>query len=244
MPVEGADLVWTLAASGASEGGAQSATVIPDAVDENLYEDILDAARIAGWTQYRKLYLGNEDGVDALPAHSLWVFPDDTVMTGCTVSIGLGVNSADDADEAAGAGVALSAPAQIALVSNGSDTRTVRVRGKDAAGDPIDEDVVLTGASEVLTVATFSDWYLGAADAVSASRTITIKEGAGGATIGTIPVSFLCCFRWVTGATSKSTGIHLVAMPTGGEIPIWTRIVAPADIAAGVRQLALRVQTL
>jgi hypothetical protein len=241
MAVIDADLVWTLAASGASEGGAQTATVIPDNVDENLFEDVSDTTRIAGWTEIRKLYLGNENGVDSLPPHSLWEL---ATPTGCTTSIGLGVNSADDADPAAGTLVDFSAPAQVALASNGADTRTVRLRGKNADGDPITEDVVLTGASEVLSVATFSSLYLGAADAVSASRTVTIKEGSAGTTRGTIAVNQLCCFRWITGATSKSTGIHLAAMATGGEIPIWARIVGPADVAAGARTLSLRVQTL
>lgn len=241
MPVVDADLSWTLSASGASEGGAQTATVIPDNVDENLFADVSNVSRIAGWTEIRKLFLGNEAITDALPPHALWEFASPT---GCTLSLGLGVNSADDADSAAGTLVDFSAPAKVALVSNGSDTRTVRLRGKDTAGDPIDEDVVLTGTSEVLSVATFSAAYLCAADAVSASRTVTIKQGTGGTTRGTIPVGLLCCFRWLTGATSKSLGIHLIEMPTGGEIPIWIRIVGPADIGAGTRSPALRVQTL
>jgi hypothetical protein len=241
MPVVDADLIWTLAADGSSEGGAQTATVIPDAVDENLFEDILDAARIAGWTQIRKLYLGNEDGVDAMPPHSLWVF---AAATGCTTSIGLGANHADDDEPAQGTLVDLAAPGKIALVSNGTDIRTVRLRGKDDAGDPIDEDVVLDGTNEVLTVADFSTAYAAIADGTSASRTITIKDGAGGSTMGTIPTNEIVCFRWLSGATSKSLGIHLVAMPTGGEIPIWIRIVGPADVAAGTRSPKLRVQTL
>ena len=241
MPVVDADLIWTLSASGASEGGAQTATVIPDNVDENLFEDVSDVSRIAGWTEIRKLYLGNEAITDALPAHSLWELASPT---GCTASLGLGVNSADDADSAAGTLVDFTAPAKVSLVSNGSDTRTVRLRGKNTAGDPLTEDVVLAGASEVLSVVDFSSLYLCAADAVSASRTVTIKQGVAGTTRGTIPVGLLCCFRWLTGATSKSLGIHLTAMATGGEIPIWARIVGPADIAAGVRTLSLRVQTL
>jgi len=241
MAVADADLIWTLSASGASEGGAQTATVIPDNVDENLFSDVSNVDRIAGWTEIRKLYLGNENGVDSLPAHSCWAL---TGASGCTVEIGLGVNSADDADADAGALVEFSASAKVALVSNGSDTRTVRLRGKDAAGDPITEDVVLTGASEVLSVATFSSVYLVAADAVSASRTVTIKQGTGGTTRGTIPVGFLCCFRWISDATSKSLGTHLIAMPTGSEIPIWIRIVGPADIGAGTRSPSLRVETL
>ena len=241
MPVVDADLIWTLAADGASEGGAQTATVIPDAVDENLFEDILDAARIAGWTQIRKLYLGNEDGVDALPDHSLWVLAG---ATGCTVELGLGINHADDDEPSQGTLVDLAAPGKVALISNGTDARTVTIRGKDSAGDPFDEDVVLDGSNEVLTVADFSEIYLAAADALSGSRTITIKDGAGGSTIGTIPTNEIACFRWLSGATSKSTGIHLVAMPTGGEIPIWIRIVGPADVAAGTRSPQLRVQTL
>lgn len=241
MPVIGSDLHWLLSSAGASEGGAMSATEIVDNVDENLFEDIADAARIAGWTMIRKLFVDNENGVDSLAPHSLWVFAG---ATDCTVEVALGLNSADDADPDAGTLVDFGGNAKVALVSNGSDTRVVRLRGKDDAGDPITEDVTLDGVNEVLSVADFSSLYNASADAVSASRTISIKEGAGGTERGTIPVGLIICFRWISGATAKATGIHLTALPTGGDIPIWVRIVGPADIAAGTRTPALKVQTL
>lgn len=241
MPVESSDLVWYLSTAGASEGGAKSATAIVDATDENLFEDISDVARIAGGSQIRKLFMANEDGVDALADHSIWCF---VVPTNATPFIGLGVDSADDADPDAAALTNFSATAKVALVSDGADTRIVRVRGKDGAGAPITEDVVLTGASEVLTVADFSLLYCVSVDAVSASRTITIKQGTGGTTRGQIPIGLIVCFRWISGATSKSTGIHLTELVTGSADPIWTKLEWAADVAPVSTELTLRAQTL
>jgi hypothetical protein len=242
MPVETSDLVYYLSSSGASEGGARSATPITDNVDENLYEDVSDVSRIAGGTQIRKLFLANEDGVDSYPEHSIWALESPTPAT---VELGLGVESADDADPDVATLTDLTGTAKIALSSDGPDTRTVTLRGKDAAGDPITEAVVLSGASEVLTVADFGPGFLlAAAGAVDASRTITIKQGAGGTTRGQIAIGAVCCFRWVSGATSKSTGLHLVALVTGSADPIWTRITWAADVVPASTQVKLRAQTL
>lgn len=235
-------LVWYLSSSGASEGGAKSTTPIVDATDENLFEDVSDVARIAGGEEIRKLFGANEDVVDALPDHSVWALESPTPAV---PYIGLGVDSADDADPDAAALTDFGAAAKVALSSDGADTRVVRIRGLDSSGDPITEDVVLTGASEVLSVADFSSVYNVAADAVSASRTITIKEGAGGTTRGQILVGQIVCFRWVAGATSKSTGLKLVALPTGSADPIWTKVTWAADVApTAAVHLKLRAQTL
>lgn len=241
MPVEDSDLIWYPSSSGASEGGAKSATPIVDGVDENLFEDVSNTNRIAGGTQVRKAFVANENGVDSLPDHSLWIFD---APANSEVELGLGVDSADDADPDAGALTDFSASAKVALISDGPDTRTVRLRGKDASGDPITEDVVLTGASEVLSVASFSSLYLAAASAVDASRTITIKQGTGGTTRGQIVIGLLSCFRWVAGATSKSLGLHLDPLATGSAIPVWLRLSWDPDVAPVGTEVALRVQTL
>jgi hypothetical protein len=235
-------LVWYLSSAGASEGGAKSATPVIDNVDENYFEDISDVARIAGGEEIRKIFGANEDAVDALPAHSIWIL---IAPTPAVCELGLGVDSSDDADPDAAALTDFSAPAKVSLTSDGADTRTVRLRGLDGSGDPITEDVVLTGASQVLSVATFSSLYHAAADAVSASRTITIKQGSGGTTRGQIPIGQIVCFRWVSGTTSKSTGIQLPALPTGSADPIWTRVTWDPDVAptTGVK-VKLRAQTL
>lgn len=241
MPVEDSDLHWYLSSVGASEGGAKSATQITDNVDENLFADVSSTARIAGGEEIRKLFLANEDGVDSLPDHSIWFQATASPATGY---LGLGVDSADDADPAAATLTDFSASAKVALSSDGADTRTVRLRGLNGSGDPITEDVVLTGASEVLSVATFSHLYHAAADAVSASRTITVKQGSGGTTRGQILIGRIVCFRWLAGATAKSTGMKLAALPTGSADPIWTKVTWVADVAPATARPKLRAQTL
>lgn len=81
----------------------------------------------------------------------------------------------------------MGANAQIALVSDGADTRQVTLTGRNAAGAVITENVTLTNAVEVLSVNTYE--RLHAVDAASAdgSRTVTVKQGSGGSTLGTIP---------------------------------------------------------
>jgi hypothetical protein len=241
MPLEGSDIVWYLSSAGASEGGAKSATPVTDNVDENYFEDVSDVSRIAGGEELRKIFASNDDGVDSFLDHSIWIL---LAPASSECELGLGVDSADDADPDAGALTDFSAPAKVALVSDGADTRTVRIRGKNGSGDPITEDVVLTGASEVLSVATFSSLYNGAADAVSGSRTITIKQGAGGTVRGQIPIGLIVCFRWVAGATSKSLGIHLPDLVTGSAEPIWTRLTWDPDATPASTRVKLRAQTL
>lgn len=81
----------------------------------------------------------------------------------------------------------MGANAQIALVSDGADTRQVTLTGRNAAGAVITENVNLNGAVEVLSVNTYE--RLHAVDAASAdgARTVTVKQGSGGSTLGTIP---------------------------------------------------------
>ena len=79
-----------------------------------------------------------------------------------------------------------SAPAKLALISDGADTRSVDVVGRVASGVLTSETVVLTGAVEVLSVATFERILSVVAQTTSASRTVLAKQGSGGSTIGTI----------------------------------------------------------
>ena len=148
--MDGTDLHWMLSSSGASEGGAESATGIVDATDNNVFPDVSDASRIAGGSMTRKIFVENTHGTDAYGAHSIWVL---VVPTNATGSIGLGFDDADDVDPAMGTLVDFSAGAKVALVSNGSDTRPVDIWGL-VGTTPTMETVVLTGTAEVLSVAT------------------------------------------------------------------------------------------
>src|SRR3990172_6056868 len=87
--------------------------------------------------------------------------------------------------------------ARLALISDGADTRDVNVKGRDTTGAKITETITLTGAVEVLSVATFERMLSVQAPTGSATRTVTAKQGSGGTTIGTIQVNekgFYCVF--------------------------------------------------
>lgn len=225
--MDGTDLHWLLSSSGASEGGAMSATPIVDATDNNVFPDVSDASRIAGGSMTRKIFVENTHGTDAYGAHSIWVL---VVPTNATGSIGLGFDDADDADSAMGTLVDFSAGAKVALVSNGSDTRPVDIWGL-VGSTPTKETVTLTGTSEVLSVATFAHVFA-MHTTVSASRTITVKEGTGGTTRGSIGTGKVNCFRWLTPASSKSTGIQLPSLPAGSADGIWERVAWSASAGA------------
>lgn len=80
----------------------------------------------------------------------------------------------------------LSANAVIAIQSDGADTRTVTVTGRNAAGAVVSDPIVATGGTEAVGAVTF-ERILKIVTTTNASRTLTIKQGAGGATVATIP---------------------------------------------------------
>ena len=79
--------------------------------------------------------------------------------------------------------------AKLSLTSDGTDTRLVDVVGRLASGAIATETVTLTNAVEVLSVNTYERIESVKAQTTSASRTVTLKQGAGGSTIATIPVN-------------------------------------------------------
>jgi hypothetical protein len=79
------------------------------------------------------------------------------------------------------------ADARLALVSSGADTRTATVTGRLASGAINTEDVALNGTTEVLTTQTYERILRVTLSATHASNTVTLRQGAGGATIATIP---------------------------------------------------------
>lgn len=79
------------------------------------------------------------------------------------------------------------ASAQLALISDGTDTRSVHIVGRLASGASAAEDVSLTSTSEVLSANTYERILSVKAATTDASRTVTLKQGTGGTTIATIP---------------------------------------------------------
>ena len=85
----------------------------------------------------------------------------------------------------------LTANAQIAVISDGADTRTVTVQGRNAAGAVISDVITLNGAVEALGTLTFERILTITLSTTSASRTVTVRQGAGGATRATIGLNEL-----------------------------------------------------
>jgi len=238
--MDGTDLGWYLSSSGASEGGAKSATPIVDAVDNNVFSDVSSPSRIAGGTEYRKIFLANEHGTDTYAAHSIWIVIPPTHGTGY---IALGFDDAADDEETGGNLVAFAGAAKVALVSDGADSRSVDIIGL-VGGVPTLETVVLTGTSEVLSAATFDAGGVFALHTtVSASRVVTVKEGTGGTTRGTIGIGTVNCFLWIT-AASKSAGLRLPALAAGLADGVWLKTVWAADAIAGAQDFPLATEPI
>lgn len=81
----------------------------------------------------------------------------------------------------------LTANAVAALVSDGADTRNVTVYGRLPTGARDSEVITLNGTQEVVGSKTFERMLKVVAASTDANRTVTVKQGSGGSTIGTIP---------------------------------------------------------
>jgi hypothetical protein len=229
-PIEQTDLKEYKSLNALSDGGAISATEITPGVDNNLWPDISGAQAAAGGTDYRKTFRKNTHGSLTWKAVQTYIKQQPQ---GATVSIGVGINHADDADALQGNMTAFSAGAKVALISDGADVRTATILG-EVSGVYTTENVVLTGASEVLSVATFTKVYTVYLSALDGSRTVTVKQGAGGTTRGTIGPNKKLCFLWRTGADidTRAEGFMHGDIAVGGIIGVWFKRVWPAGTTA------------
>jgi len=229
MAVTDTDIIFYQSSDAGSTGGAPSVTEIVDSVTNNLWADISDAERIAGFTVYRKWFFTNEHATDAMVAPVAWI---ESPPTGVTESLAVGFDDADD-DEAAISGnmTAWTANAVLAAVSDGTDTRSLTIRGVNNAGVPVEVNLVLTGNVEVATATQFSKVYAVMADSPSATRTVTIRQGPGGTARATRATNRVSSFLWLT-VTSKATGIQFTDLAAGASHGVWDRLVASAGISA------------
>lgn len=226
MAVTVADILPYTSASAGSTGGAITASSITSGVAENVIPNITDAERIAGDIDYRKIFWKNNNGTDSMVKPVLFN-PDGP--DNATMKLGLGINHTDDDDPAQGNMSAWSAAAKVALISDGADTRVATIWGLDNAGTPVPtrEDVVLTGAAEVLSVATFSKVWRVDVASTSGSRTVTVKQGTGGTARGSIPPNAIGCWLWVT-ATSEGAGIKLPDLAPAQSYGVWQQLTVAA----------------
>jgi len=80
----------------------------------------------------------------------------------------------------------LTANSVIAVVSDGADTRVVTIEGRNAAGTVVTEALTLNGAVEVVGTTTFERILKVTMAVADVARTVTVRQGAGGATRATI----------------------------------------------------------
>src|SRR5262245_7688690 len=76
----------------------------------------------------------------------------------------------------------LTANAVIAVVSDGADVRTITIQGRNVAGGVDAEVLTLNGTTEVVGAKTFERILTVTASGADAARTVTVRQGAGGAT--------------------------------------------------------------
>jgi len=224
------DLVWYKSLIGSSEGGGISAVPIVTALDNNLWPDLNAAELLAGGTRYRKIFIANLSSADTWLKPVVWLSLPPSNMT---ETIGLGVNSSDDDDASGGALTPWTASAILQAVSNGADTRTLTIYGLNGTAVPTSELITLNGTTAVNSTTTWSVVYGVFASALSGARIVTVKQGAGGTTQGTIPTNGLSLWAWIA-ANSKATGIQCVDVGAGTNLAIWRRQVWIPG-ASGVR---------
>lgn len=222
MPIASSDIALLTSSVAGSAGGAVSATGVTSGVNNNIWPDITDAERLAGGERFRKVFWKNNSAVETALKPVLYV---PVLPVGCTVGIGLGLNHAEDADAAQGNMSALGATTSLALVSNGADVRTATIYGLDNSGTPapVTATIALAGASEVVTAGVWTSIYAVYLSASDAARSVVIKQGAGGATIGTIGPTKRISWRWITGPSSKAAGLRLPDLPATSLYGMWMR---------------------
>lgn len=221
MAISDTDWSHLQSSSAGSSGGAISASGITSGVKNNVFPDIDNTARLAGGVDYRKTYWKNDHATDAAVEPVVYT---PVLPSNATLKLGLGVDSSSDDDPDQGNMTAFGATAKVALVSDGADTRVGTIRGLDTAGDPLTEQVTLAGTSEVLSASDFSAVYDVSLASTSASRTVTVKQGSGGTTRGTIGPNKINCWLWVTAGTAKASGIKHVDLAAGQAIGVWRQL--------------------
>ena len=243
MPIVSADLKEYKSSNANSDGGAISATEVVDNTDNNLFTDITGDEASAGGTEYRKVFRKNNHGSLSWQNVVSWL---QSQPTNSALSFGFGVDHADDADGAQGNMSAFSANAVVAVVSDGADTRQVTIVGEDASGNRQTETLTLNGTTEVVGSLTCSKLYGAYVNSLSGSRSVTIRQGSGGTSRGTIGINKKVSFIWYgkrySGGSlvnaeggdmaSKVAGLKHGDIASAGNFGLWYRLTWPAGAGA------------
>lgn len=208
MTASSTDITFTKTSVAGSAGGTNSGVVITS-VKHNFWPAITDAERIAGGNRIKKYCVYNNHATDAYTLPGIWVVP----ATGITDEIGLGFDDGDDDDSPQGNMTAFGANAVVAVVSSAADTRTVTAYGLTVGGLAQSEVITLNGTTEAVGLLTFSKGYAVRVSATGA-QTVTVRQGAGGTTRGTIGATSKICWLWLAANTQGAAILtaNLVAL--------------------------------
>lgn len=243
MAITSADLKEYKSSNANSDGGDITVTEVVDNTDNNLFTDITGDEAAAGGTEYRKVFRKNNHGTLTWQNVVSWLLSQPT---NAALSFGFGLNSTDDTDGAQGNMSAFGANAVVAVVSDGADTRQVTIVGEDASGNRQSEVLTLNGTTEVVGALTFSKLYGASVASLSGSRTVTIRQGSGGTTRGTIGINKKISFIWYgkkyTGASlgnaeggdmaSKAAGMKNGDIAAAANFGLWYRLTWPTTAGA------------
>lgn len=227
MPIVTGDLEYYKSNGTNSTGGTITATAITDNTLNNLFDDVSADEADSGATEYRKIFIKNNHGTLTWQDVVFWR-SGATDSTDDEISLGIGSSADDDGSNEL---TAFGANAVVSLESDGADTRNVTLVGEDAAGARQTETVALTGTTPVLSSGTFSKLYLVYPASSDGSRTITIKQGSGGTTRGTIGPSKLSAILYQN-PTTKPDGFELGDIAAAGSYGLWLKRVVTAGAAA------------
>jgi hypothetical protein len=221
MPVTTGDMLLHLSSDAGSGGGALSGSTVTSGVTNNVFPDITDEERLAGGEVYRKVFWKNHSASSPLidPVLFLTALP-----LASTLSIGLGFDSADDASPSQGNMAPLTANTNLELVSDGDDLRVATVWGVDSGGVPVAEPVELAGAVPVLTTTTWQKVWAVELEAIDASRSVEVRQGAAGPVRGSIPIDEMACWLWLGSANEKALGLALPDLGAGQSYGVWMRL--------------------
>lgn len=209
-----------------STGGAITVTAISNGTLNNLFDDVTAAEASAGATEYRKGFWKNNNA--SITLRNTWAWRSaDTTSPHDELYLGLGTALDDDgANELTD----FSGAALVSIESDGADTRSVVIVGTDASGERATETLTLNGTTPVLSVGEFRHVH-NVSTTSDADRTITIKEGDGGTSRGTIAPTKLSAILYVN-ANNKTVGIPLGDIAPAGSTGLWIKRIVTAGAAA------------
>lgn len=226
MPIVTSDLEMYTSSATDSTGGTITGTAITDNVLNNLFDDITAGEAETGQTDYRKVFAKNNHGSLSWLAVQFW---RSVNTTSADDEISLGIGTSDD-DDGSNVLSAMTGNARIALISDGADTRPVTLVGEDVSGNRQTESVTLTNGVEVLSVGTYSKLYLASVASTSASRIVTVKQGSGGSTRGTIGLNKYSAILYLN-PTSATDAFELGNIAAGASQGLWLKRVV--NLGAG-----------